>query len=617
VADTAAKRMAPGRVVLTRVVPALIVIGAYAVGSWLLFDPLGLLDASHIPAEAPSRCGCFDNGQQVWLLGVAHAQVVAGHLPFFTRAVNYPTGVNLMDTASFPLLAVLAAPLTGLVGPVETLNLLMRLSLVAAATACYLVLRRLGLRTVAAALGGALYGFSPILVRETEAHLFIAFAPLPPVILLIVFRRVAGDVGRPFRGGLLLGVLVVVQGLISIEVLAMTAVVAVAGIAVMGLARLARRQAVGRQAGIAARLAAGTAVIAGPLLAYPVWYLVAGPQHIHGAPSPTGAFALAPLPTLFPNAGTIVAGLWSGWRVEPQGFTDTMGFIGLPMLVVVVWVVGRGRHYGVVVPIALVGLVAWILTLGPRVRIGHGASATRIPLPFAGIDHLPLVQSIVPNRMALFVDLALAVLVAVGADRLLAGAAHQPRPTILIGGAGLLASVALLLPAAAVPIAGVAGAQEFAAASGRRLIPTGAIVLAYPYPRYSTDEAMLWQAESGMRFDLIGGYAERPLTPLDVHVLGDLGVGQNRPGEGTKDAAVLQPRAISRLLHGIGPVPGGLLARAEADLPAFVRDHQVSTAMVDSAAPGARGVITALTAVFGRPAKTGVILIWSHLTTTP
>jgi hypothetical protein len=116
-----------------------------------------------------------------------------------------------------------------------------------------------------------------------------------------------------------------------------------------------------------------------------------------------------------------------------------------------------------------------------------------------------------------------------------------------------------------------------------------------------------------MRFDLIGGYAERPLVPLDVRSLPDLGVGHSRPGEGTKAPAVLQPRAISRLLLGDRPVHQGLIARAEARLPAFVRSHHISTAMVDAGAPGARPVVTVFTAVFGPPARIGSILVWSHI----
>jgi hypothetical protein len=585
---------------------------AYAVGAWALLLPLGLVDGSRIPAEVASGCGCSDNGQQVWLLAVAHARLAAGHLPFFTNAINYPSGVNLMDTAGFPLLAAAVSPITGLIGPIETYNLLLRVSLLVSATACFLVLRRLRLGLVAAGVGGAVYAFSPYLVRETEAHLFIVFAPLPPVILLILYRRLRGDVERPFVGGLLVGLLLAVQALISVEVAATTALVVGIVLALVAIGRLARHLPLRQSIERLVRILAGAALVAVPLLAYPVWYQLKGPQHIHGAPSPPGAFALSPLTTLFPNGGTILAGRWSGWGVAGQGFTSTFDFIGIPMLLVVAWLIARHRHHPLVIPSVLLGAVSWVLTLGPRIRIGHGSGELRIPLPFAILDHLPLLQSIVPNRLALFLDLSLAVLAAVALDRLL-DRQIQRRSVSVAGTAAVLASVALLMPAAGVPVAGVAGAERFRSPAARRAVPAHAIVIAYPYPRFGWDEAMLWQAESGLRYSLIGGYAERPLAPVDLPSNRYLGAGHDHVGDGTKAPATLTPRPISRLLLHAQTVGRPLERRAETALPAFTLDHRITTAMVLARAPGATKVIRAFTVVFGPPTRLGPVLIWSRL----
>jgi len=56
---------------------------------------------------------------------------------------------------------VLASPLTGLLGPVASYDLLLRLVLVVSTTTAYLALRRVGLSWMAAGLGGLVYGFSP------------------------------------------------------------------------------------------------------------------------------------------------------------------------------------------------------------------------------------------------------------------------------------------------------------------------------------------------------------------------------------------------------------------------------------------------------------------------
>jgi hypothetical protein len=184
----------------------------------------------------------------------------------------------------------------------------------------------------------------------------------------------------------------------------------------------------------------------------------------------------------------------------------------------------------------------------------------------------------------------------------------------LTGTAAVLASAALLLPAAAVPVAGVAGAQQFRSASGRQAVPAGAVVIAYPYPRYGWDEAQLWQADSGMRFSLIGGYAERPLAPVDIPTNRYLGAGDDKVGDGTKAPATLTPAPISQLFLHAQTVGRRMERRAERALPGFVAGYGATAAMVLATAPGAARVVKALTVVFGAPTdKVGSVLIWSRL----
>ncbi|HLH99681.1 MAG TPA: hypothetical protein VKV06_02780, partial [Acidimicrobiales bacterium] len=400
------------------------VLAVYALGVWALYHPLGLLDPARITSETAGGCGCTDNGQGLWLLAAQRARLVSGHLPFFTRSVNWPAGVNLLDTASFPLLATLAAPLTGAVGPTATLALLFRLGTFASATAAFGALRRVGLRLTAAALGGAVYGFSPFMLRQAGDHLFLTWVPLPPLILLIVYRRLTGAGGpspRPASwlwhgGGPAVGGLLVVQGLIDIEVAASTVVMAVLVAGLIGLWRVIRRRPVRAGLVAAGRLAGGAALVALPLLAYPAWYLLAGPQHISGTPSPRGAFAIGLLATLIPDGRNVVAGLWSGVDLPSPGFVTNMGFVGIPTLAVLVWIVMRGRRQTLVAAATLLGVAGWVLAIGPRLRFGTGAHAVRLPLPFAALDRLPVIGGLITNRFTLWMDLSMAVLLAVGAD---------------------------------------------------------------------------------------------------------------------------------------------------------------------------------------------------------
>ncbi len=89
-----------------------------------------------------------------------------------------------------------------------------------------------------------------------------------------------------------------------------------------------------------------------------------------------------------------------------------------------------------------------------------------------------------------------------------------------------------------------------------RSVPSGGVVLAFPYPRAHNDEPMLWQAEDEMSFRLVGGYA---LVP------GAVGRGRYYVAE-TPDLSEL-----SDLLTEPSAVAGVPLARVCRVLEAVVR----------------------------------------------
>lgn len=599
----------------------LAVLVVYGAGVWWLYHPLGLLDAARVTSETAGGCGCTDNGQGLWLLAAERARLLAGHLPFFTRAVNWPAGVNLLESASFPLLASLAAPITGAFGPTATLALLFRAGTFASAVAAFGSLRRVGLRIPAAAAGGAVYGFSPFMLREGGDHLFLTWVPLPPLILLIVYRRLSG-VGRPWAGGLAAGALLAAQGLMDMELAASTVVVAAAAAGLVGLGRVLRGRPVRAELGVAGRLAGGVALVAAPLLAYPAWYLLAGPQHITGTPSPPGAYAVGLLATLVPDGRTVVAGLWTRADLPSPGFVTNMGFVGVPTLAVLAWIVVGARRRTLVVASAVLGATGWVLAIGPRLRFGHGPHAVLLPLPFAFIDQIPVLNGMITNRFTLWMDLGMAVLLAVGVDRVLVSASEpaaapagerkaRRRGRRLLGqGVAVAVAIVLVLPGEPIAVAGTAGAAAWRTAAARRAVPAGAVVLAFPYPRNTYDQAQLWQAESGMRFELIGGYAERPVGPI-TRRLADGRVLRFFDHQGTKAPAPLRPAALERLMLDSGHLRRRVLQRGEAALPGFARREGVTRALVDIRVAGSRAVVAAFTHDWGSPvAKVGTTWVW-------
>ena len=82
--------------------------------------------------------------------------------------------------------------MTLLLGPQTALTVLMTAGFAGSALAMFYVLRRWEVSVPAAALGGAVYGFSPAVLHSAIGHYDLQFAVLPPLIIHIVLRLATG-----------------------------------------------------------------------------------------------------------------------------------------------------------------------------------------------------------------------------------------------------------------------------------------------------------------------------------------------------------------------------------------------------------------------------------------
>jgi hypothetical protein len=575
------------------------VIAAYALGAWWIYRPLGLVDSHRLPS-----CACGDVALQVWFLGLAHTAVVHHHFSFLTTRLDYPRGINLMDNTGLPLLGVLAAPLTAVAGPVAALDFLLRLGFLLSAVSCFLVLRRLVRSTLAAAAGGALYGFSPYMAHQGASHLFLVFVPLPPILYLLVSRLPETGRRRPLILGVTLGLLMVAQYFISSEILVTTCLLLALTGALIAAARLVRRRAITEQLRAAFPPAAVAALVAVAALAYPAWYALAGPRHISGATQAVNAPGIDLADVVLPVTRQVLAARWLGIPRVPVPFQGGTAFLGVPLLVVLLVVVLTCRRSPVVRFAAVFGGLAALLAMGSRLVVD--GRTTSIPLPFALLTHLPVLQDVVPSRLTLFVDLAAAVILAVGVDRLVR-AVRTRRPWLalgrLAGGAFAALALAFVLPATTYLSAGIGVAASFRSPALLHALPANGVALTYPYPVYPENRAMIWQAESGMRFSLVGGYA---VGPAD----GDLQ---------TKLPPMLAPAVVPTAFERAWPataVPGtgrpSLDAASDA-LPEFVARYDITSILVVRAGAEPGRVISLVTAVYGPPRRFGRLEVWTDL----
>lgn len=558
--------------------------------------PFGILGTRSLPVSAAQ-----DVGQQVWWLALALHDLSHGSWSFFTSAIDHPSGVNLLDNGSMPLLGVLMAPVTAIFGPIASFLLLLRIGHFVSALALYAVARRLGFGVLAAAVAGLVYGFGPAMGPPTAQHAFLVFAPLPPLMLYIIFRKLTAP-GRAFRAGLVLGVLAAAQYLISPEALMMTLLVAVCSVVLAVLWTLLRRRVLPIDLGASNRLLAGAVSSSVPLLAYPIGYQLLGRAHVDGPIQPTGQLGVDLLAFLFPTRAPaehygeqLVAALWHGWAVAPGLWPQVdLGYLGpLALMAVAVAIVGRSEPRVRVA--ALVGGVSAVLALGPRLSVaGHELG---VPLPYDVLYHVPLLQDGEPTRLTLLVALAVALLTAAGVDRLLARIRSGPRATEARVAVGIVA-VSLVLAAPATGLTVHSASVSRRVVNGmRRDLPAGAVVLAVPYPSFNHEAAMRLQAGAGFSFDLLGGYAIRPAGPGRV---------------GTKVPLLNAPGPLARLLTGHSVGPEATMAAA-ADLPAWLRSDGVNAVLILPSGSTSRTLARITGDDFGHAIHVGRWLLWRRL----
>jgi len=461
-------------------------------------------------------CQCGDVSEALGYLAWAPWAVTHGHNPFLSNAIYAGQGgANMLVNATWMAFALLFAPITWLFGPVLTFNVVVTLAPVVSGWCCFLAVRKITSFVPGQVVAAALYGFSPLIVAsDPYGHFFQIWMIFPPLLFLCLYDLFVTQRHRPVSLGLVLGLLVIVQFFTSTEVLTVSAITGVIGVAAAAV--VAPRTAWARRRSIVTGLAvaAGTAAV---ILAYPVWFAIDGPRHIVGyAWSGTPYAGNAPSAVInagpnirMPSAGTELGGYFG--NVGPNG-----AYLGIPLLVflaisAVVWV--RNRLAWVLVA---VGVSSYLLAIGLR----------NTWTPWRLFSHVPLANDIIPGRISVITVLAAALLLALSADGWWALASRRtkrghhdgrrPNGVPLLGLLG--AFLALITAATILPIAtaysfpyvikGTSMPAWFRDVAPR--LPEGTEVLAYPYPEGVASEAMGWQAIDGLHFRIAGGFAIVP-----------------------------------------------------------------------------------------------------------
>ena len=331
------------------VILALYLIGGFFVTATMWVHPTGLRQDGD-----PQ-----DVNQATWFVRYTATAIEHFRLPALsTMAMNAPHSVNLMWNTSLLLPGIVITPVTALFGPQVGLTALLVLGFAGSAASMYYVLRRWQASQLAAALGGALYGFSPALIDSGIGHYSLVIAILPPLIIDRVLR-LATDRGTALRNGIWIGLLVTAQLFVSEEALVDTVIATVIVLVVLALCR--PREVLSRIRPLAVGL--GTAaVIAIVLSARALWV------QFHGVRAGSAAATviinyqgqrtnLGTLPYALINPSSLVLlhthATGNIANNYPQPLPEYLAYLGVPLIIVLLAAIVYFWKY---LPIRVAGL---------------------------------------------------------------------------------------------------------------------------------------------------------------------------------------------------------------------------------------------------------------------
>jgi hypothetical protein len=600
--------------------------------TWRLWaDP-----ASRTVAGNPGDADLF-----AWYMRYAANALGHGRLPgLVTTTLNAPSGINLMWNSSMLLPCILLTPVTLAFGPQVSLTVLTTIGFAGSAAAMWWVLRRWQASPLAAALGGAVYGFSPALLHSAIGHYDLQFAVLPPLIVDAALRlavpgravrRSQVDLRPQFGQGIRLGLLVTAELFISEELTLTTALacVLIVGVLAASFPRAAIRQAALSAYGLV--VAAGVTLV---LAGWALWTQFAGPLTQSGTPflrdfyvnDLTGFVTPSALLLFHSSSSAAAAAAYQGEAPE------YLAYLGWPLIIVAaiaaIWFWRRPP----VRAMAVTAAVLAVFSLGGHLLVS-GTTHQSVTLPWHWVEQLPLAGSILPDRLSILVDGAVAALLAFaidtakewlaqarearraddarGADNARrVGRARPSRQRVRAALAGATAVLACL-PLVPLPLQAATALPlpaGWTAAFAALRLPQGARVLVVPVPEVHLTAAMRWDADSRQQIALIGGYFIGPawnglayvdgngLTPTAAY-LDELWAVGLRPGSAlgqvATEAGLTQP----------GAPPSS--SQVKADFGTW------RPAAIVAVTPRYSALADYLTSLFGDPTVTaGQVLAW-------
>jgi hypothetical protein len=406
-----------------------------------------------------------------------------------------PEGADLTQGGfGIPAATFVLMPVTLTAGPFVAYNVASVLMPVLAAWFTYRLCRHLTASAGPAFVGGLVFGFGTYMSAHLLGHLNLTSVFLAPAAVLLALKLLDGSMSRR-RFIVLMAVVFAVQLLLSAEMLLIGLMVA--AVAVL----IARAWPV-----VVPTLAAGGLAM---LATSPYLIQVIGGLGDADSDAWRTFTELYPGDVLNPIVPTEITGLGHWWFEDmTRKFTnftpsEAAAYVGVVLLgIALLYVATNWRSRGARV---LAGVIAlcYVLSLGTELHVA--GEDTGVWMPWSLLHPLPIFDHVISTRFWAFALLAIAVAVALWLA--------QPSKRRGVRWAVAIAGLALLVP----NLSGgfwsgrPTNPEFFTGGSYEEHLREGERVLALPFARYGS--SMLWQAETGMSFDMVEGYVSPEFPP--------------------------------------------------------------------------------------------------------
>ncbi len=447
-----------------------------------------------------------DQESFIWFIYWWPYAIQHGINPFITHYVWAPSGFNLTWATSIPTLSLISSPLTLAFGPIFSWNLLSLLAAPLNAFCAFLLLRYLYKSNAAAFFGGYVFGYSSYVLGQELGHLNLDFVCLIPLAALFFVMSVKNSINK-YYFIIIMALIIFLETGISTEVLATCTLFGFISI----LSFFIFREDIRKNIFISSLYLIAAYIIAAILLAPFLYFLIKGfpsvPKIINSPQTYSSDLLNYIIPTPITRIGrsifSSIASRFTG------NYAEEGAYIGLPLLLLTAFsfrdYVDKEKRTGT----ALLSIFAVIITFsfGPYLHI-NGIN-THVRMPWAFFTHVPLIKGALPTRFTNYASLAVAVAIAYWLST-----KKATRERYIAA----FFSVLFIVPNTAMYNWGAQSVPNIFT-KHNTLKNSNVIVLPFGY----TGPSMFWQLESGMKFNMVGGYVGfNPLPFRKLAVTSDL-----------------------------------------------------------------------------------------------